>query len=149
MGRIGLVAVLAFVVLSNGHGQAPKKVDEPKPDVLKTKALMKKKLEHAQKILEALATNDPAMAAEQAQALIFVRREAAFRVLKTKDYDIWANDFELEAEGIIKASKSKNMEVARNKYLSMTMTCFNCHNYVRDQGMVKLAPFADPLANAD
>jgi len=131
--RLGIVAILVFGVSTGGHGQEGKKGGDDKAEEKKVQALMKKKLEHAQKILEALAINDPKMAVEQAEALVLVRREAGFRVLKTPDYELWADDFEQSAQGLIKAAKGKNLEAARLKYLALTTTCFNCHNYVRDQ----------------
>jgi len=35
-----------------------------------------------------------------------------------------------------KAAKDKNLEQAKLSYLGMTLCCFNCHTYVRDQRRV-------------
>lgn len=95
--------------------------------------LMKKKLEHAQKVLEALTLNQLEKAGAEAQNLIQVRKEASFRAIKTPEYELFAEDFERAAEAMVKACKEKNLEAAKLHYLGMTLSCFNCHAYVRDQ----------------
>ena len=112
-----------------GHAQDRK---DDKPDEKKVKELMRRKLDNAQKVLEALALNDLQGAAKHSEELIKIRKEAAFKIVKTVEYEIWSDEFDRAAMGIVKAAKDKNLEAAKLSYLGMTMACFHCHTYVRD-----------------
>ncbi len=118
-----------------GHGEEPKK-DDPKANEKKVKELMHKKLEASQKVLEGLATNDLDKVAKNADELARIRKDVDFRVIPTAEYDLWSDEFTRSVEGISKAAKDKNLEKAKLGYLSMTLACFNCHTYVRDQKRV-------------
>jgi hypothetical protein len=101
------------------------------PD-LTVAALMKKKLEYNQKLLEALTLNDLDKVVAEADHLLQVRKEASFRIIKTPEYDLFADDFQRAADAMVKAAKDKNLEAAKLHYLGLTLSCFNCHAYVRD-----------------
>lgn len=102
------------------------------PDPLPTAELMRKKLEYSQKLLEALTLNDLDKVVAEAGHLIQVRKEAGFRAIKTPEYEMFADDFQRAADAMVKAAKDKNLETAKLHYLGMTLSCFNCHAYVRD-----------------
>lgn len=127
------VVLVALVVLAParlGHGQE-KQVD--KPDPKKVKELMRRKLDGGQKLLEALAVGDLGNAGAHAEGLLRVSKDAAWLVKRTPQYDLFSDEFRQNAEGIIKAAKDKNLQSARLNYLGLTMSCFNCHSYVREQ----------------
>jgi rubrerythrin len=126
-------AILAAgVPTMSGHELQPVQAQAQKPDAKKVQELMRKKLENAQKILEALALNDVDKASKHAEELLKIRKEVNFRVFQTEQYEMWSNEFSRNAEGIIKAAKDKNPEAAKLQYLGMTLCCFHCHTYVRD-----------------
>jgi hypothetical protein len=139
-----MVALLA-VSLTAGFGivegftqeKRPTKEKTPKPDPKKVKELMTMKLEHSQKLLGALVVNDLDKAAKHAEELMRIRKEASFIIVKTKLYEMWSDEFARSAEKIVKGAKDKNSDTARLAYLEMTMTCFNCHTYVRDLGDIR------------
>jgi hypothetical protein len=129
---IGILSVLSLgLAVLPGAAQNPKPEEKPQGDE-KTKMLMRRKLDHSQKILEALVLNDLDKAGKQAEELLKVRKDPNFKVLKTVEYELWSEEFTRSAEGIIKASKDGNLEAAKLQYLSMTMSCFHCHSYTRD-----------------
>ena len=146
--NLALVAIALFLPQLAGHGQdrkpaAPRKpvaarADEPKPDKDKVKALMRRKLEYAQKVLEALTLNDLNVAGKNASELLKLRKDPIFQVIKTPEYELWSNEFTRSAEGMVQAAKDKNLEAGKLAYLGMTMSCFNCHTYVRDLRRTKL-----------
>jgi len=117
------------------------KVNAPKPDKKKVKELMTQKLEHHQKLLAALVMNDLPNAAKHAENLQKVRKEAAWMIVKTEQYEIWSKEFTGAADKVIKAAADKNPDAAKLGYLEMTMTCFHCHAYVRDLGDIRLQGF--------
>lgn len=140
---VATLAVALCAVLS-GHGDEPKKRDDKKPDEKKVKELMHKKLEASQKVLEGLATNNLEEVAKNADELGRIRKDVSFRVIPTAEYDLWSDEFVRSIESISKAAKDKNLEKAKLGYLSMTLACFNCHTYVRDQRRVDFDQHREP-----
>ncbi len=136
---VALTTLTMGIATVGGHGEGPKEPKKPKAekaDAKKVKALMRRKLTNAQGILEALALNDLARAGKHAEDLLLVRKDPHWKVFKTERYETWSEDFRRGAEGIVRAAREKNLEAAKLQYLGMTLTCFNCHAYVRDVGAV-------------
>jgi hypothetical protein len=124
--RVVLVAVavvLLFPFLS-GHG-----------DDKKLAALMHKKLDRSQKVLEGLALNDFKMIARNADELIDISKEAEWLVIKTPQYEIHSSDFRRTAESLVKNAREKNLDAAALNYVELTLTCVKCHKYVREVRM--------------
>lgn len=121
---------------------AQEKKGKDRPDKAEVKKLMTKKLDHSQKLLAALVTNDLETAGKEAEELLRVRKEAAWAVVKTETYERWSEEFTANADKVIRAAKEKNLDAGKLAYLEMTLTCFNCHTYVRDLGDIQ---FIDPL----
>jgi len=132
--------VFAWVPLLGGHDREPPKVERQKADPKKVKELMHKKLDHAQKILAAIAMNDLERVAVNADALVNVSKEAEWNVFKTPSYEMNSDDFRRSAAKMARQAKEKDLESVKLTYLEMTMTCFHCHRYVRDVGMVDARP---------
>jgi hypothetical protein len=147
-----IIAVLAggWMVWQRGHAEEPAlaqkkdspKKDSPKPDKKKVKELMAMKLDQSQKLLAALVMNNLEKAIVHAEELQRIRKEAAWLIVKTEQYEIWSKEFSDAAERIIKGAKDKNLDKAKLAYLELTMTCFHCHAYVRDLGDIGLDGFA-------
>jgi hypothetical protein len=134
-----LAAAFAFAVASSdGSAQPPKKEEFKKPDRKTVKALMEKKLLFSQKLLADLTTNKLEDAGKNAEELMKVRKQAAWMIVPTKEYQMWSEEFETSARNIQKAAKEKNLDTAKLAYLQMTLTCFHCHTYVRDLGDIGL-----------
>ena len=135
MSILGVALALAWGVLAQPKDKGPAAADPkaaPKPDRKKVQELMSKKTGHSQKVLDALMKNDMAAAAQHAEELLRIRKEAAWYLVKTDVYELWSDQFAASAEKIMGAAKEKNYEVAKLGYLEMTMVCFNCHAYIRD-----------------
>ena len=130
--RIAVLAVMVLgALLTRGDGQNPKPPEKPKLDD-KNKELMHRKLEHSQQILEALLTNDLEKTAKHAEELLKIRKDPNFKIIKTKEYEMFSEEFTLTTEDLIKAAKNRELESAKLQYLGMTMACFHCHTYTRD-----------------
>jgi hypothetical protein len=111
---------------------------EPKSDEDKLRALMHKKLENSQKVLEGITTQDFKMISSHAEELIAISKEAGWKVVKTPRYEAYSNDFRREAEDLIKAAKDKNVDAAALAYVDLTLTCVKCHKHVREERMTSL-----------
>jgi hypothetical protein len=120
-----VVAVFGPLVLGFGVNAAPPKADD-------AAVLMQKKLTHAQKLLEGIAIADLDKIGEHARDLSALSKLAEFKVLKTVQYDLHANEFRRALDDIQKAVKQKNLDAATLGYLDLTMSCVRCHKHVRE-----------------
>lgn len=118
-----------FVANVPGRDKDPAPKARPKSK----EELMKRKLELSQGLLASLTLNDLTKAGRQAKDLLEVRKEIAFKVIKSEMYETLSDDFARAAQQIVKAAADDNREAAKLAYLGMTMSCFNCHTYVRDR----------------
>jgi hypothetical protein len=135
------IGVLMVLVLTAGApaltslGDEPKK---PKDDDKKVSELMKKKLQHSQKVLEGVVTNDFKLISKHAEELIDISKQAEWRAIKSKRYELHSDEFRRDADKLIKNAKEKNTDAAALTYVEMTLTCVRCHKYVREEGMARL-----------
>jgi hypothetical protein len=126
---VAAAALLLAIPTLRGSGQT-KKDDKPEPK--KVSELMRKKLEHAQKVLEGVALNDPKLIERHADELIQISKAVEWRVIKTPQYEIHSNDFRQATDALVQAGKDKNLDGAALAYVDMTLTCVKCHKYVRE-----------------
>lgn len=92
---------------------------------------MRAKLEHSQKILEGLTTENYDMIAKNSQELSLLSLAASWQVLQTPEYNQQSLEFRRLADQISKAAEDKNLDGAALAYVGMTMKCVECHKYVR------------------
>ncbi|HEY7428024.1 MAG TPA: hypothetical protein VH682_27570 [Gemmataceae bacterium] len=131
-----LLVLLAGVPLLSGHDVEPNKVSE----------IMQKKLKHAQKVLEGLAMKDFKKINNSADELLFLMREAEWKVLRTRDYENYSNEFRRNVQGLLKNAKDENLDACALSYVEMTLTCVKCHKHVREVRMGRLpSPPRDSL----
>jgi hypothetical protein len=132
-----LIVVLVFVVavlgpLVLGFGV---RADPPKRDG--AAALMQKKLAATQKLLEGIALADLDKVGQHAGDLADLSKQAEFRVLKTPQYDLHANEFRRALEDIQRGVRQKNLDAATLGYVDLTMSCVRCHKHVREVRMAR------------
>jgi hypothetical protein len=120
-------AVAIFGPILRGFGD-----DKAAPGQDAMTKLMRKKLEHAQKLLEGIAINDLKKVDENADDLMTLSKLAEFRALKTLDYERHTNDFRRTLDDMRRGVKNKNLEAVTLAYMDMTMTCVRCHTHVRE-----------------
>jgi hypothetical protein len=100
--------------------------------------LMRKKLAHAQKVLEGIALNNFDEISRSAEELILVSKAAEWRVISSPQYEVHSNGFRRAAETLIDKAKDKNVDGAALAYVDLTLSCVKCHKYVRDTRMTAL-----------
>ena len=98
---------------------------------------MHQKLEHSQKILEAITLEDFDLIGKHADELIVLSKRLEWKVLKTPKYEVHSNDFRRAAEELIKNAKDKNLDAASLSYVELTLTCVRCHKHVREVRMAR------------
>jgi hypothetical protein len=123
IGVAAALALLGGVTTMAGLGKEPKK----------EKALMKKKLAHAQKVLEGVAVGNFKLIAANAEKLIEISKAAQWKTaLRTPKYELYSNEFRRIADKLVKKAEAKNLDGAALAYVEMTLTCVRCHRHVRE-----------------
>jgi hypothetical protein len=117
---VGSLLMLAALV-STGHSQKPDKVA----------VFMRAKLQHSQKVIEGLATEDFDLIAKSAQEMSLLSHATTWQVLQTPEYNQHSLEFRRSADALHEAAKNKNLDGAALAYVGVTLNCVNCHKYVR------------------
>ena len=138
--RAGISLTVLMLGLASGGASQPPKDKEVPPKHPKA-MVMQKKLGQSQKLLEGLAIGDFEKMTAAANELAELRKQAAWMVLKTRDYELFSDEFLRRIEAAQKAAKAKNIDAAALAYVDMTLTCVKCHKYVREE-KIALGSFA-------
>jgi hypothetical protein len=109
---------------------AAEKKESPRKTAMKT--FMRKKLEAAQNLLEGLAVEDFDMITSGARQLKTTSAAAEFMVINDPMYSQEADEFRRIVDKLAKAAKEKRLDGAALAYVDMTMSCIECHKYVRN-----------------
>jgi hypothetical protein len=115
------MAILVGIMAAASQAQAQNKVS----------AFMKVKLDHSQRLLEGLATEDFDLIAKHSQAIGLLCEDEIWSVLQTPEYRERSNDFRRSVYSITEAARNKNLEGAALAYVDTTLKCVSCHKYVR------------------
>lgn len=115
-GTLVLVACLGSSVVS---GQVPP-----------LKRVMRQKLEQSQLILGAVVTSDWAALERHSRELERLTSEPAWAVLKTPEYARQSTAFLHATQDLVKAATDHDLEAAPLAYVSLTLSCVQCHRYV-------------------
>jgi hypothetical protein len=121
-------AALLIVPIMNGRAE------DGKDDL---KALMKRKLEASQRVLEGIALNDFELLSKNADELLRISKALEFRVLKTAQYELYSDEFRRGVETLGQMAKAKNGDGAALAYVEVTLTCVKCHKHVREVRMAR------------
>lgn len=92
--------------------------------------LMERKLARAQNILSAIAREDYAKLAENADELRKLA-EKQWIEKETPEYRAQLKDFWVVLEGIRASADEKDIDGATLAYMQMTLSCVRCHKYLR------------------
>jgi hypothetical protein len=94
------------------------------------KRLMQQKLDHSQGILAAVTTSNWREMQGQSEALLQVTKDPAWMVMNTPEYARHSQTFVRAAEDLLDAARRRDLEAAPLAYVSMTLSCVQCHRYV-------------------
>jgi hypothetical protein len=129
--RLSLILVLAGMTAPT----APLRVEAAQRPA--TARVMREKLVHSQKILEAILTSNYSQLEQESAALAKVTKDPAWMVLRGPEYLRQSEAF-LKVLGDLQAdAKQRNLDAAAERYTELTMTCFRCHRYMKDQRVAR------------
>ena len=129
--RLSLVALLvlggALGLLGQNREHSP------------TKELMRKKLDHAQSVLEGITQEIFELVAGNAARLGALSQEAAWRASDTPEYANYTVNFWRSVEGLKKAAQERNLDAVTLAYTKMTFSCVDCHKYLRNRKVASVS----------
>lgn len=106
--------------------------EKPAPKKIAMQAFMRKKLEASQSVLEGLALEDFDLIAKGAKQLKTTSAAAEFLVIHDPVYTEHADEFRRIIDKLERAAKERRIDGATLAYVDMTMSCVECHKYVRN-----------------
>lgn len=100
------------------------------PQERQLKALMREKLGHTQQILAAVVTSDwPALERQSRDLLRVAENPVWAAAFKTPMYARQSEAFLRATQDLLDAAERRDLEVAPIAYVSLTLTCVQCHRY--------------------
>ena len=119
--RLSIVAVLLMLSGSRAPAQTPA-----------LGRVMREKLTHSQKILEAIMTSDFAGLESHSVALTRATESPAWSVLNSPEYLKQSSTFLGAVRDLVEAAKQRDLDAAAEHYVTLTRTCFQCHRYIKN-----------------
>jgi cytochrome c556 len=113
---------------------------QPGDSIATTQEIMKQKLGISQRVLEGLATENFQLIVTSASKLKTLSQQDAWNARNTPEYQQFTGDFRRHAEALIQAAKLTNIDAASVAYFQLTLSCVNCHKYIRNSRVASL-PF--------
>lgn len=113
--------------------------DQPQPgkqQPAKKAALQKfmhAKLELSQGLLEGLVVEDFAKLDKNSKALLLLTAAEEWTVSKDSLYIQHSDEFRRAVKQVSKSAEAKNLDGASLSFVQLTMSCIECHRFVRNQ----------------
>jgi cytochrome c556 len=98
----------------------------------RTGQLMREKLGHAQRLLQALTTSDYAMLDRESVALSRLADSPRWAELKTPDLRIYTDNFLKAVGDLAAAAKRRDLDAAAVHYNTLVTACYQCHRHLKD-----------------
>jgi len=103
----------------------------------RTGRLMREKLQHSQRILQALTTSDWALLQRETQALTSVTKNPTWVELITPELRPYTGAFQKALADLTSAADRRDYDSAGASYTALTSSCFGCHKHVMNLRIAK------------
>lgn len=121
-----VVALSAFFGLAASPSQRPA-----------LNRVMREKLVHAQKILEAVVTSDWVILETHSRELERLTDDPRWMVLKYPEYAQHSAAFVRAIRDLHRAAAQRDLEQAPKAYVAVTLQCVECHRYLARERLAK------------
>jgi hypothetical protein len=123
MKAIGVFAIVAGLVLlgSGLYGQT-----------VSTGRVMREKLTHSQRILEAILISNFDLLERESTALSKATEAPGWFVLEGPEYRRQSAAFLRATRDLVEAAKQRDLDAAANHYTTLIATCYQCHRYMKN-----------------
>ena len=118
-------ALLSAVILTLAAGH-------PAAQTPRTGTMMREKLAHAQKILEALTTSNRDLLTAESDALVVIAKSPRWAELKARELGTYTDNFLKAVAELDAAAKRNDLDAAAAQYTAMTTSCYQCHRRLKD-----------------
>ncbi len=98
---------------------------------------MRQKLLASNMILEGLATEDMSLVKQGATQLNKMSQVEQWRVHNDVMYKQFSGEFQRVTQALKRAAEDDNIDQAALQWMGATMTCIECHRYVRNELVVE------------
>ena len=102
--------------------------------------VMRNKLEHSQKILEAVVTSNWQLLDAETKALAQVTRDPAWSVLQFPEYVRQSAAFLRATDDLAEAARLRDLEGASLGFVALSTSCVSCHRYMARSRIVGRQP---------
>ena len=114
-----VVALSALLGLAASSSQGPE-----------VNQVMREKLNHAQKILEAVVTSDWVSLETHSRELEQLTNDPRWMVLKYPEYARHSSAFVRAVQDLHQAAAQRDLEKTPQAYIAVTLRCVDCHRYL-------------------
>jgi hypothetical protein len=112
----------------------------PLAQTVRLKQVMRSKLDHSQKILEAVVTANWPLLDRESGEMALVIRDPAWFSLAMPEYVRHSEAFLRATDDLAAAATSRDLERASLGLISLTTSCVNCHRYLARARIVTTPP---------
>ncbi len=105
--------------------------DQPNTARKSTKDFMRAKLSSSQRVMEGLVTEKSELIRKGAQEMKKMSEHAEWPRSRDKVYEHFSQKFRGQCDKLVSQAQKRDFETAQHSFLSLSNTCFDCHNYVR------------------
>ena len=116
------LAVIAIAMLTVGVGRL-----DQSPQLTN---VMHQKLEHAQKMLEAVVTSDWVALETESREIERLTNDPRWMVLKYPEYAKHSANFVQTIRALRDAAARRDLEATPKAYVAVTLSCVDCHRYL-------------------
>jgi hypothetical protein len=102
-----------------------------------TGRLMRQKLAHAQRLLEAITTSNYSLLERETKALVAIPQSPAWMVLNSPEYRRYSESFQKATQALLAAAQNRDLDKAVTVYQEVTMSCYRCHQYIKNMRLAK------------
>ncbi len=97
-----------------------------------THILMRDKLDHAQKLLEALTTSNYGQLQTETDEMVAIAQSPRWNELKTPELAAFTDVFLQSVADLSADARRRDLDMAAVHYNAMTMACMQCHRRLKD-----------------
>ena len=101
------------------------------------KEFMREKLAHSQSVLEGIALEDYQLILTHSSKLSAMSQNSSWKVFQNPEYLEHSATFRRLADTLTRAARERNLDEATVAYLGMTMSCVDCHKFVRGKRLAQ------------
>ncbi len=119
--RLGTLTIVMLLLAAGAAGA----------QTARTAPMMRQKLAHTQRLLEALTTSNYELLARESAELSRIAESPRWAELKTRELRPSTDGFLKAVADLAAASKERDLDAAAASYSTLVTTCYQCHKRLK------------------